>query len=449
MPAVMWFRRDLRLQDNPALVEAAEAAEAADGQVLALFVLDPALIGPSGAPRLAILRRTLRALDCQLGGRLVIRHGNPRTVLPAVCAEIGADGVFCAADFGPYGTRRDEAVAAGLAGGVQLHRVGSAYAVPPGTIRNGTGGNYRVYSAFYRAWLDRGWPDPVRSVRPKWLQADSDGAGADPPLPAGLRMPEVGEAAARKAWRAFLDGPVDRYADERDRPDLDSTSRMSVHLKWGTIHPRTMLAGLAARHEVYRKELAWREFYADVLHHAPESAREYYHPELRRLSYATGAAAEQRLAAWQQGRTGYPIVDAGMRQLLAEGWIHNRVRMIVASFLVKDLHLEWTVGARHFLRHLIDGDLASNNHGWQWVAGTGTDAAPYFRIFNPVLQGKKFDPDGSYVRRYVPELAAVGKRYLHEPWLDPAGAPAGYPEPIVDHSAERDAALADYQRVRR
>jgi deoxyribodipyrimidine photo-lyase len=445
MPTVMWFRRDLRLQDNPALVEAAEAA---GGEVLALFVLDPALTGPSGAPRLAVLHRTLAALDGQLHGRLVIRRGDPRTVLPRVCQEVGADAVFCAGDHGPYGTDRDRAVADALPSDLELHRIGSSYAVPPGAIRNGSGGNYQVYSAFYRAWLDRGWPAPVRSVRPSWLSVDSDGTGAEPALPDGLALPQVGEPAARTAWREFLAGPVERYADLRDRPDLDGTSRMSVHLKWGTIHPRTMLADLAGRHEVYRKELAWREFYADVLHHNPASAREYYHPELKRLRYATGAIAADRLTAWQQGRTGYPIVDAGMRQLLAEGWMHNRVRMIVASFLVKDLHLEWTDGARYFMQHLIDGDLASNNHGWQWVAGTGTDAAPYFRIFNPTLQGKKFDPDGGYVRRYVPELAELDRRYLHEPWRDPAGRPDGYPEPIVDHDEERKATLADYQRVR-
>ncbi len=441
----MWFRRDLRLQDNPALVQAVQAAQAGGG-VLAVFVLDPALLRPSGAARLAALYRTLRALDQQLGGRLVIRHGTPASQLSKLCKEIQADGVYCANDFGPYGHRRDEAVVGALP--VELHQIGSPYAVPPGELVNGTGGNYQVYSAFYRSWRDRGWPEPARSVRPLWLSAPSDGIPQDPPLPAGLQLPRVGEPAARKAWRDFLAGPIERYADQRDRPDLNATSRMSVHLKWGTVHPRTLLADLGARHEVYRKELAWREFYADVLHHRPDSAREYYRPQLKALEYASGTVADSRLQAWQTGRTGYPIVDAGMRQLLAECWLHNRVRMIVASFLVKDLHLEWTAGARHFMRHLVDGDLASNNHGWQWVAGSGTDAAPYYRIFNPTLQGKKFDPDGDYVRRFVPELAGVASRYIHEPWTDPAGAPAGYPEPIVDHFAEKQAALADYQRVR-
>jgi len=456
MTALMWFRRDLRLRDNPAL-----AAAAGDGDVAPVFVLDPVLLSPSGGPRLAVLFRTLRALDSQLGGTLILRHGKPQTVLPQLCAEVGAGSVHCAADFGPYGSARDDRVAAALA--VPLVRTGSSYAVPPGRITNGSGTNYQVYSGFYRAWLARGWPQPATSVRPRWVSAPSDGVPPDPTLSSGVQsgtdpapssgpvLPDVGEAAARTAWRAFLDGSLDRYADERNRPDLDSTSRMSVHLKWGTVHPRTLLADLGAGHEVYREELAWREFYADVLHHNPQSARDYYRPQLKALRYADSAdSAEgsERMRAWEVGRTGYPIVDAGMRQLLAEGWMHNRVRMIVASFLVKDLHVEWTAGARHFMAHLVDADLASNSHGWQWVAGTGTDPAPYYRIFNPTLQGKKFDPDGTYVRRHVPELAHLSVKYIHEPWGDPNGAPAGYPAPIVDHSAERNASLADYNALR-
>ena len=444
MPAVLWFRRDLRLSDNPALVAAAEAG---NGSVLGVFVLDPALLRPCGVPRLAVLYRTLRALDSQLEGNLVVRHGQPAAVLGALCREVAADSVHCAADFGPYGARRDRAVADTL-DGIPLRRAGSPYAVPPGSVVNGSGENFKVYSAFYRAWRRHGWPEPARSVRPRWISGASDGVPDDPELPAGLRLPEVGELAAHQAWRAFLGGPVEDYADQRDRPDLDRTSHMSVHLKWGAIHPRTLLAGLSERHETYRRELAWREFYADVLHHRPDSAREYYHGQLQGLPFATGRLAEERLAAWAAGRTGYPIVDAGMRQMLAEGWMHNRVRMIVASFLVKDLHVEWTDGARHFMRHLVDGDLASNAHGWQWVAGTGTDPAPYYRIFNPVLQGKKFDPAGDYVRRYVPELAETPAAVIHEPWRSPGGLPAGYPERIVDHAVERAAALADYQALR-
>jgi deoxyribodipyrimidine photo-lyase len=224
---------------------------------------------------------------------------------------------------------------------------------------------------------------------------------------------------------------------------------MSPHLKWGEIHPRTMLADLASSRAesaaTYRTELAWREFYADVLTRRPDTARKYLRPEFATMEYDEPGEAFE---AWREGRTGYPIVDAGMRQLRATGWMHNRVRMVTASFLVKDLHVEWQHGARHFMRWLVDGDLASNQHGWQWVAGCGTDAAPYFRVFNPTTQGRKFDPDGSYVRRWVEELRDVDPRYVHEPSQDPAGLPSGYPEPIVDHAEERREALARLERMK-
>jgi deoxyribodipyrimidine photo-lyase len=234
---------------------------------------------------------------------------------------------------------------------------------------------------------------------------------------------------------------------------------MSVHLKWGEIHPRTMLADLAGARgpagpagrgrrdavRTFSRELAWREFHADVLHHHPASAREYLDRRFATMAYDPPG---EQLAAWREGRTGFPIVDAGMRQLRREGWMHNRVRMIVASFLVKDLHVEWQHGARHFQHWLVDGDLASNSHNWQWVAGSGTDAAPYFRVFNPVTQGRTFDPDGDYVRRHVEELRSVQGAAVHEPWRLPGGPPNGYPGPIVDHAAERVRALADYDAIR-
>jgi deoxyribodipyrimidine photo-lyase len=260
-------------------------------------------------------------------------------------------------------------------------------------------------------------------------------------------LPPAGEAAALVRWHDFRDSTLDDYADDRNRPDIDGSSRLSVHLKYGEIHPRTLLAELAdsKAHEVFRKELAWREFYADVLHHAPETAREYLRPEFARMTYDSGPDADARLDAWQQGQTGYPIVDAGMRQLLRDGWMHNRVRMIVASFLVKDLHLEWQVGARWFMRHLVDGDIASNSHGWQWTAGCGTDASPYFRIFNPITQGLRFDPQGDYVRRYVPELQHLSGASAHEPWVAAGGYAEGYPERIVDHAEERVDSLDRYE----
>jgi deoxyribodipyrimidine photo-lyase len=220
-------------------------------------------------------------------------------------------------------------------------------------------------------------------------------------------------------------------------------------LRWGQVHPRTLLAELndSRAHDVYRRELCWREFYADVLFHVPQSARQSLKPTMHAMRTDNGPTADARFAAWTEGRTGYPFVDAGMRQLLAEGWIHNRVRMVVASFLVKDLHLDWQRGASHFMQWLRDGDIASNQHGWQWTAGTGTDAAPYFRVFNPVTQGIKFDPNGDYVRKYIPELAQLPGASAHTPWDAPLLADK-YPERIVDHSVERNEALARLEELK-
>jgi len=255
-------------------------------------------------------------------------------------------------------------------------------------------------------------------------------------------LPGAGERAALDRWHEFRDKGLSGYATDRDRPDLDGTSRLSPYLKFGVLHPRTLLADLADKHsrtaERYVTELAWREFYADVLHHNPDSAWHDLREELSGIEYDE---APDRFEAWTQGRTGFPFVDAGMRQLLAIGWMHNRVRMVTGSFLVKDLHVWWPTGARHFLQHLIDGDLASNNHGWQWVADTGTDAAPYFRVFNPVGQGLKFDPDGEYVRRWIPELRHLDGAAAHEPWQRDDGYADGYPQRIVDHAEERAVAL--------
>jgi deoxyribodipyrimidine photo-lyase len=453
----MWFRRDLRLSDNPALAAALAAFE----RVVPLFVWDPALTGPAGANRLVFLSGCVSDLDAQLGGSLVVRTGDPERIVPGVVEECGASAVFVTGDFGPHGRRRDDRVESALArtagGGASFERVGSPYAVAPGTLHTGGGGPFQVFTPFLRAWLAEGWdaarPRPASAV----LRARIDRAGLEshpsPDLPATTtRLPEPGEAAAHRAVDGFLRSASGRYRTERDRPDIDSTSRLSPYLRFGCIHPRQALGRLepgSTDHDKFASELCWREFYADVLHNRPDAARQSYREEWRGFETDSGPEADERFEAWAQGRTGYPYIDAGMRQMLAEGWMHNRVRMAVASFLVKDLHVDWRRGARFFMEHLVDGDLASNQLNWQWVAGCGTDAAPYFRIFNPVTQGKKFDPDGEYVRRYVPELAGVPAESVHEPWRTAGSlfSDVDYPPPIVDHSAEREVSLARYAAV--
>ena len=455
---VLWFRRDLRRRDHPALLRAAEEATAATGggRVLPLFILDPALWDPAGPPRQAWLTRSLARLSDALDGALVVRSGNPVDIVPEVARRLGSSGqaarVHVSADSGPYGRRRDAAVATSLeAAGGALVRTGTPYAVGPGSVRKPDGTAYQVFTPFARAWADHGWPRPAPDPGPvRWARSvESERLPAEPDL-GPLELPPVGEMAALARWREFLDDGLSGYAEGRDRPDLAATSGLSAYLKFGEIHPRTLLADLAARRgpgaQRFRTELAWREFYADVLWHRPESARQSLRPQLDGMPWARPGA---QVEAWAAGRTGYPFVDAGMRQLLAEGWMHNRVRMVAASFLVKDLHVAWPVGARHFMRWLRDGDLASNSHGWQWAAGTGTDAAPYVRVFNPVTQGLRFDPDGDYVRRYVPELRHLAGSLVHRPWDAPEGYAQGYPERIVDHAVERAEALARFEAVRK
>lgn len=446
MTTVLWFRRDLRLTDNPALVEAVTSSP--DGSVVGLFVIDQALWGPAGDVRRAYLVDALHALDARMDGALLVRHGDPRVIVPEVAATAGATSVHVASDFGPYGQSRDDQVAQRLeAAGVQWRPIGSPYAVAPGRVNKSDGTAYRVYTPFYRAWLAHGWrapaPDPKRS--PRWVMPqECDGIPARPDL-GSLQLPPAGEDAALARWDAFRSTGLADYEDRRNRPDLAGTSVLSHHLRWGEIHPRTLLADLGdgPGDDVFRKEIAWREFYADVLERHPNSARGSLDARYDdSMEWDSGAVADERFTAWAEGRTGYPFVDAGMRQLRAEGWIHNRVRMVVASFLIKDLHLPWQRGAHEFMNWLRDGDLASNSHGWQWTAGCGTDASPYYRVFNPVTQGQKFDPDGDYVRRYIPELAQLPGKSAHTPWDAPDGYAHGYPARIVDHAAERLVALA-------
>lgn len=444
MPSVLWFRRDLRMNDLPAL-----GAAALDGDVVPLFVLDPTLLASAGAARLACLEQALHALHAACDGRLVIRSGRPEAVVPTVATEAGARSVHVSAESTPYGRRRDERVRRAVADrDVAWLPTGTPYAVGPGTLSTGGGTPYQVFTPFARAWRGHGWPQPAPVPRGlRWAHGV-----ASEPIPAAqvgpavecVAPPECTEEAALQRLAEFVADGLARYADDRDRADLTGTSELSTHLKYGTIHPRTILAAVAASGvrgdgpDRYVTELAWREYSADVLWHRPDSAWADLRGVLARMAYDEPGAS---LTAWRAGRTGFPFVDAGMRQLLTEGWMPNRVRMVTASFLVKDLHVWWPHGARHFLAHLRDGDVASNSHNWQWVAGTGTDAAPYFRVFNPVTQGLTFDPHGDYVRRHVPELAGLPGRLAHEPWKARDGYAAGYPERIVDHAWEREEAL--------
>jgi deoxyribodipyrimidine photo-lyase len=452
MTSILWLRRDLRRGDHPALVAAYDAAGA--GGVLPVFVVDPTLLASAGPARLAALHEALSGARESFDDALVVRHGRPEEVLPALVREVRAASLHATAETTPYGRRRDERVRAALAPDVPLVMTGSPYAVTPGRIRTGGGTPYQVFTPYSRAWRDHGWRRPAAvPAGLRWHRG-----AASEPLPADVGGPateasRVHERGALDRWHEFLADGLESYAVGRDRPDLAATSGMSVHLKFGTIHPRTMLGDLAAVTAdrgpdvwTYVNELCWREFYADVLWHQPASAWTDLRPALRAMTYDDPATPA--FAAWQAGRTGYPLVDAGMRQLLADGWMHNRVRMVTASFLVKDLHVWWPHGARHFLAHLHDGDIASNSHGWQWVAGTGTDAAPYFRVFNPVAQGERFDPHGDYVRRYVSELGNVAGRAVHRPWKVAGAYDDGYPAPIVDHVAERAEALRRYAAAR-
>ena len=443
----MWFRRDLRTQDHPALALA--VAEAAGAGILPVFLVVPGPWQRLGAPPRAYLADSLSALRADLGA-LHVRTGDPAEELSALAGELGPLTVHVTEAHTPRGRERDARVAAALeAQGSRLVATGSNYAVAPGSVLKSDGTPYRVFTPYHRAWLETGWAAPTRRpARIDVLDVPGDPLPSAAPPP-GTTLPAAGERAARDRWAAFADTHLADYGDLRDRADLPGTSRLSLPLRWGEIHPRTLLGALdPGRDRRFVAELGWREFYADVLFHNPGTLTGNLNPAFDRMVHDSGPAADEAFAAWAEGRTGFPFVDAGMRQLRAEGWMHNRVRMVVASFLVKDLHLPWWRGEREFMRWLVDGDPASNAHGWQWVAGSGTDAAPYFRVFNPVLQGLKFDPDGAYVRRYVPELAHLAGVAAHEPWKVLDGYAHGYPEPIVDHAEERDEALRRYAEIR-
>jgi deoxyribodipyrimidine photo-lyase len=443
MPALLWFRRDLRLHDLPPLLDAVTDTD----DVLACFVLDPRLEASAGKRRMQFLCNSLQQLSGDLDGRLLVTRGRPEVQIPLIAKEIAARSVHVSEDFTPFGRRRDNRVRTALHD-VPLVATGSPYLVSPGRVTKDDGEPYKVFTPFFRRWQEAGWRAPARSDSDsaRWLdpaQLGKQVKRCEIPDP-GIRLDlAAGEAAALRQWHSFVDDKLDNYAEDRNRPDREGTSRMSAHLKFGTIHPRTMVAGLDLRStgaQAYVRELAFRDFYAAVLHYWPDSAWQNWNSAFDAIPTDTDAEAERRFEAWKAGETGFPLVDAGMRQLRQTGYMHNRLRMITASFLVKDLHLPWQWGARWFLDQLVDGDMANNQHGWQWSAGSGTDAAPYFRVLNPTSE--KADPSGDYIRRWVTELRSADDVYLRR-----GDRPPNYPPPIVDHDSERAETLRRYRQI--
>lgn len=449
--AIWWIRRDFRLIDNLALSAALNAADS----VLPLFLYDPLLIGQEAPRKQEYLQGVIRGLAEQiaaLGGRLILREGDPLTILRTLRQETGATAIFAEADITPYARRRDESVAAEL----PLHLTAGVTAIPPELVHKADGDPYTVFTPFSKTW--KNLPLREASFTPPSVR------WADHPDLSSLPLPQTNPISSEDSISRlmyFTGNAIYQYREQRDRVDLSGTSRLSPDFHLGLISA-SQAATLARRAmhqtedvnqrksaETWWNEVIWREFYASILYHFPFVHKTAFRENYRRIQWRH---APQDLSAWQQGLTGYPIVDAAMRQLNHTGWMHNRARMIVASFLVKDLLIDWREGEAYFMRQLIDGDIASNNGGWQWTAGVGTDAAPYFRIFNPVLQSKKFDPQGDYIRRNVPELADLPNKYLHEPWLmsqqeqQTFGVKPGdtYPMPIVDHHQARERTLMAY-----
>jgi deoxyribodipyrimidine photo-lyase len=441
--SIVWFRRDLRISDHPALVAALSESD----EIVPVFIIDSKLIERTGSNGLAYLAQSLQHLDASLDKKLQVIAGQPIEVLKKLQEKYNAQSVHISAEYEPISAAQDLEIEKS---GIKLVRTGSAYAVAPGRVLKPSDQTpYRVYTPFYRAWLAHGWRKPEQ--KPKSIAAvtpDSDSRQfPDWKVPTGVSITEAGEAAANERFKHFQKNGLDNYDEARNFAGIDGTSKMSAHLTWGEIHPRTLLAplGQSKAHEVFRKEIAWREFYADVLFNNPHTETDYYAPQFAKMRYDKPG---KQFKAWREGNTGYPFVDAAMRQLLAEGWMHNRTRMVVASFLVKDLHLEWQLGERFFREHLVDYDVASNAHGWQWTAGCGTDASPYYRVFNPVEQGKRFDENGDYVRKYVPELAHLKGIEIHEPWDVLDGYLKDYPQPIVNHATERLESLARLDEIK-
>lgn len=476
-PTIVWFRQDLRLHDNPALT----AAWQRGGPVIPVFVLDDAGEGdwaPGGASRWW-LHHSLAALDEALrarGSRLVLTQGDSANLLRRLVVQTGAGAVFWNRRYEPAVIARDRELKAALANsGVEAKSFNAALLFEPHTVRNKAGGPFQVFTPFWRHCQELPFEEPAKlpagnipapAVWPQGLELVALGLLPTRDWTAGLREAWTpGEASARKRLREFVARTMDGYANGRDRPEPAGTSTLSPHLHFGEIGPRQVWAAVRARSkdsgvfpinrgaQVFLSEVGWREFAHHLLFHFPATPQAPLRPDFAAFPWSRD---QDQLRAWQRGLTGYPIVDAGMRQLWRTGWMHNRVRMIVASFLVKHLRISWQEGAAWFWDTLVDADLAANTLGWQWSAGCGADAAPYFRIFNPILQGRKFDPDGTYVCRWVPELAGLPIEFIHTPWEAPpevlytAGVTLGksYARPVVDHGKARAAALAALKSIR-
>ena len=451
MTSIWWIRGDVRLRDQPAL----QAAQRG-GEVVPLFILDPSLLCQTPRRRQAFLFAALRALDSELltrGARLVIRSGQPVEVLQRLMHEVKAQAVFAEMDYTPFARRRDELVARTL----DLHLLEGRAVQSPTSVSKSDGSPYSVYTPYSRAWkkhLPERLPlhlAPERLEMPAAIHSEQL-----PELPRDDAFP-ASEAEAHRRLRDFTAERIYAYEGKRDRMALDGTSALSPYLRFGMLSMRAVvdaaLRALSAagsepaRHsaETWLNELIWREFYIQIM---------YHHPRVHATAFRTNFSGilwrnnSSEFEAWKAGLTGVPIVDAGMRQLSKTGWMHNRARMLAASYLVKDLLIDWRWGERWFMDQLIDGDPSSNNGGWQWIAGTGTDAAPYFRVFNPVLQSRKFDPDGHYIRRWVPELAGVRSEAIHAPW-ERGIVIAGYPRvPIVNHAAAVRRARLAYENAK-
>lgn len=460
---IHWFRRDLRVHDNTALGIAAEKAET----LIPVFIFEEALrTGRDvGAARLAFLIdsvRTLKGALHELGYRLIVRVGRSEVEIPKVAKEVGAEAVFCNKRYEPYAQQRDRRVEDALSSiGVGFESFKDAVIFEEREILTKAGEPYTVFTPYSKAWLEQFRPRQIRQLRKRAAQRIDVRSDEIPEGPEAFGQTlthapaPAGEGEARARLNAFLEIGLADYATGRDLADIDGTSRLSAHLRAGTISVREIIAKVREEQknfnsagqkscDTFTKELIWREFYLQILHNFPHVMRGSFRPEYDRLEWSSN---EEHLRNWQHGTTGYPIVDAAMRCLNETGWMHNRLRMITAMFLTKDLQINWQEGERYFMHRLVDGDMAANNGGWQWSAGTGTDAAPYFRIFNPVTQSKKVDPDGDFIRRWVPELASVDSKLVHAPW-EASAPPKSYPQRIVIHEEQRPKTLAMYEALK-